>query len=192
MNELIYKLDIPPLDQVLDNKFDLRTLVPENFVGSKILYYHPREIFKNEWCNFLGYEWDYVSCFIRSGKQQSIIHRDNPHSPTQLHWGINWTLGARSLMEYWPLEDIEQESIIKDNGNKETVLLKTTKQPFKTYTLEPGAYLVNASIPHRATNLEDNLRFVVSLRSKKIRNTEEFKTWNNVVDRFSFLFQQNQ
>lgn len=189
MNELIYKLNLPPLDQVLNPKFDLYNLVPVNFTGSKILYYHPREIVKEEWCNFLGYEWDYVSFFIRSGQQKSIIHRDNPFTPNDLHWGINWTFGARSLMEYWLPEDIQEEKIIKDSGNKETVLISTSSLPFKTYELDPGAYLVNASIPHRAINLDNSLRFVVSLRSKQLRRTGEFKTWDDVVEKFKTVFE---
>lgn len=188
MNEFIYRLNLPKLPKVLKDDFDINKTIPKNFHGSKIYYYHPSELFKNEWCNFLGYEWDYVSFFVRAGYAESCIHRDNPLSPDQLHWGINWIHGEKTLMEYWNLDDIDKEGILVDTGGKETVFLKMKSGPIKSYIMEPGVYLVNASAPHRAKNLGEGIRFAVSLRSKKIRNTEEFKTWDKVVEKFRFLF----
>lgn len=188
MYEMVYKLNLPPLPEILKDDFNLNSLISKNFFGSKIIYYHPSEVFKEEYSNFLDYYWDDLIFFIRSGKQSSIIHRDNLKSPDIMNWGINWVYGDTSMLEYWKFEDVEKENILIDSAGEEVVQISVKNNPYVSYIMPPGAYLVNASVPHRGKNIGDNVRFLVSLRSRRLRNMEDFKTWDSVVEKFKFLF----
>lgn len=185
MIEYCYKLNLPIIEDVVISLDQIKHLIPENFQGSKIFYPEPQDIFKPEWLSYKDLSWDYVSLFFRSGKNQSVLHRDNVIDRRILHWGINWVLGSDSIMEYWQENTISQEKIIYDSGGKTTVFLDTVLPPCKSYVMSYGVYLVNASIPHRITNLSDNLRIAISLRSKKYRYENPNIAWNEIVDTFS-------
>jgi hypothetical protein len=187
MTELVYPINLPQLPEVLNEQFNIYGLVEKTFTGSKVIYFKPEQVFKKEWCKYMNLDWDFVSLFIRSGKEIGFIHRDNPLTQHQIHWGINWIYGDLCQMDYWRSEDIEQEYITIDAGGKPVCRLETDRLPYKSYTMHPGAYIVNASIPHRAINLGDNLRFAVSLRCQKIRNTENYKTWEEILQNFQHL-----
>lgn len=184
MLEYCYRLNLPDISKAVLSLDNIKNLVPKDFYGSKIFYPEPREIFKPNWLNYKNFEWDYCSLFIRSGKQQSMLHRDNPDSPATLHWGINWILGEDSIMEYWDKDKIINERIIYDSGRKTTVKITTDQHPSKKYTMSTGAYLVNASVPHRVTNLTDDFRIAVSLRSKKFRYENPSAVWRDVLELF--------
>jgi hypothetical protein len=184
MVDYVYKLNLPNIKEVVFSLDDIKNLVPRDFRGSQIFYPEPREVFKPEWLTYKNLEWDYCSLFIRSGKQQSVLHRDNPHSPESLHWGINWILGEDSIMEYWDEDKIIDQQIIYDSGGKTTVKITAEQNPSKQYTMSTGVYLVNASVPHRVTNLTEDLRIAISLRSKKFRYDNPKVTWEEVVKMF--------
>lgn len=180
-----YKLNLPNIEEVVLSLKEIKDLVPEDFQGSKIFYPDPRDIFKPEWLTYKNLEWDYVSLFVRSGEQQSILHRDNPNSPDSLHWGINWILGDNSIMEYWDEDKIIEEKIIYDSGGKTTVKITADQNPSKQYTMSTGVYLVNASVPHKVTNLTNERRIAISLRSKKFRYENPAATWDKIIETFS-------
>ena len=185
MNEYVYKIDLPSIDKAVISLDKIKNFTSKDFTGSKIFYPDPRDIFRPEWLSYKGLSWDYCSVFIRSGKEKSILHKDNPHSPESLHWGINWVLGDASVMEYYDENNISNEKIIIDSGGKTTVLLSSDKPPNKIYNLENGAYLVNASVPHRAVNLSDKTRIVLSLRSMSFRKENPSAEWREIVEIFS-------
>jgi hypothetical protein len=187
--EFLYKLNLPDLKEVLISPDILKQFIPNNLQGSKIFYPEPAEIFKSEWLNFKGYTWDYCSLFVRSGNQNSIIHRDNPFSPNSLHWGINWVLGKDSFMDYWNTSQIRKEEIIVDSGGEKTVILEINEPPIKSYLTENGVYLVNASAPHRVRNESGELRVAISLRSKTLRMSKIFTQWDEVVNDFETIIQ---
>ena len=87
-------------------------------------------------------------------------------------------------MEYYDENNISNERIIIDSGGKTTVLLSSDKSPDKIYNLENGAYLVNASVPHRAINLSDETRIVLSLRSMSFRKQNPSAEWRDIVKMF--------
>lgn len=184
MTDYVYKLNLPNIKDVVLSLDDIKNLIPDDFRGSQIFYPDPRDIFKPEWLSYKGLSWDYCSVFIRSGKEKSILHKDNPHSPKSLHWGINWILGDASVMEYYDEKNMSNERIIIDSGGKTTVLLSSDKSPDKIYNLENGAYLVNASVPHRAINLSNKTRIVLSLRSINFRKENSSVVWRDVVEMF--------
>ena len=185
MNEYVYKLNLPDIADVVISLDHIKNLVPQDFQGSQIFYPEPYKIFKPEWLTYKNLEWDYCSLFIRSGNQQSVLHRDNPNSPDALHWGINWILGDDSIMEYWDKDKITEEKIIYDSGGKTTVKITADQTSSKQYTMSTGVYLVNASVPHRVTNLTENRRIAISLRSKKFRYENPSVVWRDVVKLFS-------
>lgn len=184
MIEYCYKLNLPDIEQVVLSLDNIKNLVPKNFKGSKIFYPDPSDIFKTEWLSYKNISWDYVSLFIRSGKEQSVLHRDNPYSPTTLHWGINWIYGDNSIMEFWEEDKIEHQDLILDSGGRTTMKLSTNLPSSKKYMMTAGAYLVNASVPHKITNLSDDRRIALSLRSKKFRQENPSVTWNKIIDMF--------
>ena len=84
------------------------------------------------------------------------------------------------MLEYWLPEDIIFSVPETDEtGNYKRIQCSTTKLPYRTYNMLPGAYLVNASVPHRATGHHG--RYAFSLRDD---TKENVKTWNTVVDIF--------
>lgn len=184
MIEYCYKLNLPEFDDVVLSTDNIKNLVPENFQGSKMFYPDPKDIFKPEWLSYKGFCWDYVSLFFRSGNEKSILHRDNPHSPRSLHWGINWIHGDDSIMEYWEDDLIDEQILINDIGGKTTMQLKTNKLPSKKYHMTSGAYLVNASIPHKITNLSNDTRMALSLRSTRFRKENPSREWRDIVEMF--------
>lgn len=184
MLEYCYRLNLPDIKEVVLCLDNIQNLVPKDFQGSQIFYPETREIFKSEWLTYKNLEWDYCSLFIRSGKQQSVLHRDNPNSPHSLHWGINWILSDDSIMEYWDEDKIISQQAIQDLGGKTTVKITANEIPSKRYRMSTGVYLVNASIAHRVTNLTDNFRTAVSLRSMKFRYENPSVIWRDIVDMF--------
>jgi len=183
-SDYCYRLNLPDIKDVTLSLDDICQLVPEDFRGSKIFYPDPKSIFKQEWLEYKNISWDYTSLFIRTGKEQSVLHRDNPHSSNSLHWGINWVYGEDSVMEYWEDEKIKHQKIIYDSGGKTTVFLETDLEPSKSYTMTSGAYLVNASVPHRVTNLSSTCRIALSLRSKKFRYDNPGLKWKDIISIF--------
>jgi hypothetical protein len=182
--EYLYRLNLPNIDEVVLSLDYIQNLVPRDFQGSNIFYPNPRDILKPEWLRYKNLEWDFVMLFFRSGGQQSILHRDNPHKPDSLHWGINWILGGDSLMEYWDEDRIIDQQIINDIGGKATVKITADQNSSKQYTMSTGAYLVNASIPHKVTNSTDERRIAISLRSKKFRYENPSMMWRDIVELF--------
>lgn len=184
MIEYCYRLNLPDIGNVVLSLDEIKNRVTKDFRGSQIFYPEPREVFKPEWLTYKNLEWDYCSLFIRSGKQQSVLHRDNPYTPNSLHWGINWILGDDSIMEYWDDDKILNQQIINDLGGKTTVKINAEQTPSKQYRMSTGVYLINASVPHRVTNLTNERRIAISLRSKEFRFKNPSVMWRDVVEIF--------
>lgn len=179
-----YKLNLPNIEEAVLSLDEIKGLVPKDFNGYQIFYPDPQDIFRPEWLLYKGLSWDYASIFFRSGKQKSILHKDNPHDTTKLHWGVNWVYGEDSTMEYWEDEKIKNQKIIYDSGGKTTVLLETDWASSRSYKMSSGVYLINASVPHKITNLSSNLRIAVSLRSKKFRYENPKTSWQAIIEKF--------
>lgn len=183
MIEYVYKLNLPAIDQVLLSLDEINDLVPRDLVGSRIFYPHPKDVFKPEWLTYKNLVWDYVSIFIRSGKETSILHRDDPHSAS-LHWGINWILSDNSVMQYWKDDSNFEKRIIKDIGGSSTLKMYTDQPADVEYKMTTGVYLINASVPHKVINYSDNKRIALSLRSKKFRYENPEITWEKIIEMF--------
>jgi hypothetical protein len=183
-HEFLYKLNLPLCEDVLISPNILDNFKNQVDRGSKIFYPDPKDIFKKQWLVYKNLDWNYCSLFVRHGYQNSIIHRDNPFNKESLHWGINWVIGSCGYMDYWDESQIEEEEIIVDTGGEKTVFLKTNLSPIKSYRTDSGAYLVNASVPHRVRNPSDETRIALSLRSKKFRYENPSLSWDSVIKIF--------
>ena len=154
MSEFIYKLNLPPLDEILTEQGKEELLIGKN----ETLYkqYHPKELIKPEWLTWQGLNWDFVNFFYKNN-YQGIIHIDGPGV-----WGINWIYNGYGTMEYWLPEDVIQFPAEADDIGSKRSKCFTDKKPFKVYTTTPDAYLTDASVPHRPSGY--NGRYAFSLR----------------------------
>jgi hypothetical protein len=172
MLEFMYKLDLPPLPDILTE-----TAKQQLLVGKRdILYsqYHPADLLKPEWLTWEGIEWNFVNFFYKPNTT-GIIHIDGPEV-----WGINWIHNGWGAMEYWLPEDVtvlEAEYDEIDSKRSECI---TTKSPIKVYNTMPGAYLTNAAIPHRASGRLERYAFSLRCYDTDI-------TWKQAVAKFKHL-----
>ena len=175
--EYIYRLNLPPLEQVLLDHD--RDIVPMN--GSlKPLYVvkKSKDLFKQEWLTFLGLDWDRVLVFYKPNGYIGRTHIDDINNPV---WGINWISGGTGIIEYWDSNKIEEPETTHDtNGYVIKDYDKCVKNitAHKSYVQNQGVYLVNAGFPHRATGYDN--RVCVSLRTEN----ESGISWHEIVDKF--------
>lgn len=173
MEEFVYKLKLPPLSEILiDPSLILTDRIPRKAI-------HAKDIVKPEWLYWNKMYWNHCVYFFRSFglEDRSNIHIDNGNKNFTV-WGINWVNNGYGTMEYWRANQIEfvENFVLQDS----TPILRcmTTQPAYKTYNMYPGAYLINSTLPHRATGY--NNRFVLSLRS-----SVSYKlSWTEVVNKF--------
>jgi hypothetical protein len=67
--EFLYRLKLPPLEEVLLSSDILNPYVEKLSSGSKIFYPEPKDIFKPNWLRFKNVNWDYLSLFVRFVEQ---------------------------------------------------------------------------------------------------------------------------
>ena len=171
--EYMYKLDLPPLDQILSDEGKAELLVGDQAAMYK--QYHPRELVKPEWLNWAGIEWDFVNFFYKNN-HTGVIHVDGRRV-----WGINWIYNGYGVMEYWRPEDVNELVEEGDIIGSSRIVCIPNKDPVKVYTTLPGAYLTNAEIPHRPSGFDGRYAFSLRCRNKRI-------TWNDAVANFQHLF----
>jgi hypothetical protein len=173
MSEYVYQLDLPPLDEILTESGRAELLVGQD----KPIYrqYHPKGLVKPEWLTWAGIEWDFVNFFYKNN-HVGVIHIDGPGV-----WGINWIHGGYGVMEYWLPEDvIESEPEYDMIGSRRTVCT-AVKDPIKVYKTLPGAYLTDASIPHRPSGYDGRYAFSLRCYSNTV-------TWADAVVKFQHVF----
>ena len=171
--EYMYKLDLPPLDEILSDEGKAELLVGDQAAMYK--QYHPKEVIKPEWWNWAGIEWDYVAFFYKNN-HKGVVHVDGPGV-----WGINWIYNGYGVMEYWLLEDVEEQPVSLDPiGSTRNVCIAKT-DPIKVYKTFPGAYLTNAEVPHRPSGFNGRYAFSLRCRYGKM-------TWEDAITKFQHLF----
>ena len=155
MKDLVYKLNLPPLtDILLDGVAE--TLFKDT-TKSAHRHYHPRDLLKPEWLTWQDIEWDFVNFFYKNNVT-GLIHSDGPES-----WAINWIHQGHGVMKFWyPLTE-ETLPVSVDELNDKRYVYNINRPADKEYTMYPGAYLVNASLPHLPSGY--NSRYAFSLRS---------------------------
>ena len=171
--ELIYKLDLPEMTEILTERAKRRL-----YMGSDrplYLRFHPRDILRPEWINYRDIPWNFVSFFYKNN-YRGILHSDN----IDTSWGINWIHQGHGVIEYWEENDVIRWPISADSVGAPVIMCSAMAPPSRVYTLMPGAYLFNARVPHRPSGF--NRRYALSLRC-----TTMTLPWAQVVDLFNDL-----
>ena len=179
---MIYKLNVPLLSECLLDGVEAKLLKPGSWPFFKRAF--PVDFFKPEYLVLNNIEWDNVLIFRKQSGVPSPLHSDTSR-PGATYWGINWIHNGDCLMEYWDLADFPEESVFNVPGllNKPDAVrlfMKPPGPPKLEYFLKPGAYLINATVPHRATAFGD--RYCISYRP-----TTADTPWNEIVNKFQNL-----
>ena len=172
MLEFMYRLNLPPLDEILTDQGKAELLIGKDI--SLYSQHHPKDLIKPQWLNLEGVEWDFINFFYKPNKI-GMIHIDGPGV-----WGINWIHNGWGAMEYWLPEDVTILEAEYDEIDSKRSECNTNKSPIKIYNTLPGAYLTNAAMPHRASGRLG--RYAFSLRCY---NTDI--TWDQAVIKFKHL-----
>lgn len=176
MNEFVYKLNLPPLSEILVDSAKNSLF---NETAGDSLRVLTNECVKPEWLTFNNYNWNYILCFYKNNSS-GVIHIDGTNTKYQPHnpcfWGINWIYGNSGIMEYWSMEDISPLNALPE-PNVSRIVCTSIKKPYRRYHMAEGAYLVNASFPHKATGQSG--RYAFSLRDNTC-----IENWDTVITNF--------
>jgi hypothetical protein len=173
MNDLVYKLNLPPLtDILLDGVAE--TLFKDT-TKSAHRNYHPAELLKKEWLAWQNVEWNFVNFFYKDNAT-GIIHSDGPAS-----WAINWIHQGHGVLKFWYPQPEEILPASVDELNNIRYVYDINRPADKEYTMYPGAYLVNTSLPHLPSGY--NNRYAFSLRSY----TRPTPPWSAIFEKFKHL-----
>lgn len=174
MTEFVYKLNAPPITDIL-----LESVAEKLFVGGDLSYHRSynnlTKLIKPEYLSWKNYNWNFINLFYKTKGIPGWIHIDGYGG-----WGVNWIHGGHGRMEYWLPENVEIMPPEVDDIGGQIVKCKTSASPDKIYVMTPGAYLINAWVPHRAAGF--NNRHALSLRA-----TKDTSTWEEVVNNFTDL-----
>jgi hypothetical protein len=173
--EYIYKLNLPPLTDILQEG-----VAEKIFNGGDSSFkrvYDPQQIIKSEWLTWNDIQFNHIDFFYKNNFV-GIVHVDAEHA-----WGINWIHNGLGKLEYWLPNDITKVGNELDALGSPRCRYIANTPPIKRYTTPPGAYLVNAGIPHLASG--KNGRYALSLRSRHPQN--QSLRWDDVVTKFKHL-----
>jgi hypothetical protein len=196
--ELCYKLNIPPfIDMVRDDwKENLIIESPKkrNFNSIKIPIVSPANLaIKEEYLNFNNVEWKNIVYLSLDSGIVTHIHSDNSgdsidpnlENPKFIWFAINFVVSGSGRMDYYLPSQLDPDSFSDPTDPYHQKNWTTKQQPYKSYEMTTGAYLLNATIPHKATAHEK--RLVISLRpnfSGEQGAKLWGKSWDNIVKMF--------
>ena len=63
MLEFMYRLNLPPLDEILTDQGKSELLIGKDI--SLYSQHHPKELIKPQWLNLEGIEWDFINFFYK-------------------------------------------------------------------------------------------------------------------------------
>lgn len=152
------------------------------------------EVLKEEYLTFNNISWQNIVSFPLDPRPQSHIHSDNYsdtiddnlENPKITLFGINFLLFGSGRMDYYLPSQLDKNYFLDPNYEYPQRNWTTTQPPYKSYEMEPGAYLFNITVPHKATAYSK--RLVVSLRPR-LTPHEYFvywqpKSWEDIVKMF--------
>lgn len=173
-SEFIYKLDLSPVNERFNDQ-GLSLLDMDQFINKSSTYsiYPVNDVFKPEWINWYGIDWEDISRFYKNNYIGRIHDDGHPNK-----WGINWVVSGYATVSFWNLSKIDNITNVEDERGKFINVYDTSQPPCKHYVMPPGAYLFNAGMPHLPSGYNNRLLF--SLRTKNM-------PWNQVVNYFSDL-----
>ena len=163
--EFLYKLDLPPLTEVI--REDIRDRFFRDFYQSRVSHWNADQILRPEFLNIKGLTWPTVNLFCKTPNSPGIVHLDNPYGNDLLHINILWVHGYGG-MKFWADNNIDQKRPATDtHSNLQMTVVDVSNPPSRDYkTVKDSAYLLNASVAHTGYNeaFETENRYTVSLR----------------------------
>ena len=193
-NELCYKLNIPFLqDMVKDDwkhnlNWETGREIPKIFKVEEVL--------KKEYLNFNNINWQELVTFVLDNNGQAHIHSDNwslndanpvdLENPSMTLFAINFVVFGSSRMEYYLPSQLNKNIFVSDDPEYPQRNWTTTQEPYKSYEMEPGAYLLNITVPHKAVAHSERLLFSLRPRLTPHKYFEywQSKSWNDIVKLF--------
>lgn len=173
--EYVYQLNLPPLNEVL--REDVMHRYEQGYDNPKFDIHVPSELLKPEFLIINGFEWELAIDFYKPINYKGIVHIDISDK-SLCAWGINWVWNAAGAINYWHPENISPNKLVPAAAGGKPLWNYPTDIPYDiSYNMDPGVYLVNASIPHQPISLGS--RHCISLRP----STYDIP-WEQVVDRF--------
>ena len=194
MSELCYKLNIPNFDKMVKDEWKhnlswakRREIPTVSWANSAI---------KEEYLNFNSIDWDTLVAFPLdpATNYNAHIHSDNYSdtideslaNPKIILFGINFVINGSGRMDYYLPSQLDKTYFVEPNYEYPQRNWTTTQEPYKSYEMTPGAYLLNISVPHKATAHSNRLLF--SLRPKLTPHNYfaywQTKSWEDIVKLF--------
>lgn len=173
MNDFLYKLNAPPITDFL-----LESAAEKLFVGQDKNFhktFKATELLKPEYLGWNNYNWNFINFFYKTNGYKGHIHIDGYGG-----WGVNWIVGGHGTMEYWLPDHVEILPSRTDDIGGQVITCIPHTPPDKVYVTTPGAYLINADVPHRGTGFGRRHAF-------SLRDTKTSMSWNEVVNTFTDL-----
>lgn len=197
-SELCYKLNIPSLIDIVrdDWKKNLNVISTKkrNVNLIKIPIVSPANLaIKEEYLNLNNVEWKNIVYLSLDSNTLTHIHSDNSgesidsnlENPKFIWFSINFVVSGSGRMDYYLPSQLDPNCFSDPIDPYQQKNWTTKQQPYKSYEMTTGAYLVNATIPHKATAYEK--RLVISLRPNfsGTQGTQLWgKSWEEIVKMF--------
>ena len=194
MSELCYKLNIPSFEAIIKEDWK-QNLEYNSFsqVARQTVKISCESVIDKSFLNFNNISWGELILFPLNN-EKSDIHSDNNTNPNDRDllnpsitlFAINYIISGHGKMEYWMPSQLKT-NFIRPNSSYQQVNWITDEPPYKSYDLSPGAYLINATAPHRGSGYDK--RVMVSMRPNLanglIYNLYKELSWEDVVNLFS-------
>ena len=174
MNEYVYKLNLPSIQEILlPGKYE--ELFPE-VISNTFSKENPLLYLKQEYTTLKQYKWDLSLLFYKTEGQEGYLHSDLPGCT----WAINYITDGLGIMKYYDPNEIGDVKVSPDAiGNTRQHYDKPLGiEPLKIYSMTAGVYLTNVGAPHLPSG--HGKRYSLSLRS--MRHQQD--SWESVVENF--------
>ena len=176
MHELVYKLLLPEFNEIKLDSYTVPVQFPDDY---GYITHRTRNIIKPEFVTINGVYFNDTLMFFKGNGRKGLIHRDKSSM-----WGINWVSGGHCLMEYWDDYTNFREFIKTDISGNVVIMVETNDPPTRVYVLSEGAWLINATVAHRASGTKN--RCVHSLRTTALLGNG---MWEDIIAHYSNLIE---
>jgi hypothetical protein len=184
MNEYIYKLNLPNIQDLVINENFSKLINDPVFIKKGHAYIPADRIFKKQYLEIKNIQFNMLSVFLKYNATGSI-HVDSkervPDESDPCLWGINWLYNGTGTAEFWKKSNLDSVQVVEDKVGTYNIKCNVSTPPDKIYQMDDTLpYLFNASVPHRASGF--GKRYAFSLRA-----TKTSMTWQQVCNTFNEL-----
>lgn len=181
--EQVYELNLPSFYEVIREDFSgfRKVDAANDYLAGKNL----SSILKPEWLHFHGFKWNSFRYFKKndiSGSIHTDLDSKEDFDKNKCMWGINWIFNGSGTIDFWHWKNVNCIGNVVGPANSPNMLnvpkfVTTVKPDFSYTTLKNKVYLINSSLPHKATGVANRCAF--SLRTDDISND-----WKTIVEKF--------